>query len=189
MLRRDNRQAGREERHGGPTGADPTTGGPARYQIRQRMFAIGNDFWIENDRGLRAYKVDGRALRVRNTLILEDSRGQQLARIQQRLARVRDTMAIEDPNGQRIGLVRKALITPLRDRWTVNIRNGPDLAVQGNILNLEYTIGDGRNTVAEVSKRFFRVRDTYGVQISPGQDEVVILMIVIAIDDMAHSSR
>jgi uncharacterized protein YxjI len=42
------------------------------YQMRQKMFAIGNDFWIENDRGEKVYKVDGKALRVRSTLVLED---------------------------------------------------------------------------------------------------------------------
>jgi uncharacterized protein YxjI len=43
--------------------------------------------------------------------------------------------------------------------------------------------------VAEVSKKWFRLRDTYGVEIEPGQDEAVILMIVVAIDEMAHPTR
>ena len=86
-------------------------------------------------------------------------------------------------------MVKKALITPVRDRWTVKVKNGPDLEVQGNILDHEYRIGMGRNQVAQVSKKWFRVRDTYGVEIVPGQDDVLILAATVAIDIMAHPSR
>jgi uncharacterized protein YxjI len=150
------------------------------------MFTIGDDFWIENDRGEKVYKVDGKALRIRSTLILEDRSGRELARIQERMLRVKDSMEIEDASGKRVGMVKKALITPIRDRWVVKIKDGPDLEVQGNILNHEYSIGEGRDKVAEVSRKWFRIRDTYGVEVEPGQDDAVILMIVVAIDEMAH---
>ena len=119
-------------------------------------------------------------------MILEDRSGRELARIQERMLRVKDSMEIEDASGKRVGLVKKALITPIRDRWVVKIKDGPDLEVQGNILNHEYTIGEGRDKVAEVSRKWFRIRDTYGVEIEAGQDVAVILMIVVAIDEMAH---
>ena len=175
MLRRDDRQAG-----------PAAGGGPAHYQMREKMFTIGDDFWIENDRGEKVYKVDGKALRIRSTLILEDRSGRELARIQERMLRVKDSMEIEDASGKRVGMVKKALITPIRERWVVKIKDGPDLEVQGNILNHEYTIGEGRDKVAEVSRKWFRIRDTYGVEIEAGQDVAVILMIVVAIDEMAH---
>ena len=69
----------------------------------------------------------------------------------------------------------KIQLSPLRDRWTVKIKGGPDLEVKGNILDHEYTIGEGRDKVAEVSKKWFRVRDTYGVEIESGQDDILIL--------------
>lgn len=37
-----------------------------------------------------------------------------------------------------------------------------------------------------MSKKWFRVRDTYGVQIEPGQDAVLILAITVAIDITSH---
>lgn len=189
MLRRDDRQERREERRDGGLGAGPAAGGRTHYQMRQKMFAIGDDFWIENDRGERVYKVDGKALRIRSTLVLEDRNGREVAKIQERMLRVKDSMEIEDAGGQRVGMVKKALITPIRERWVVKIKDGPDLDVQGNILDHEYTIGEGRDKVAEVSKKWFRVRDSYGIEIEPGQDDAVILMIAVAIDEMAHPSR
>jgi uncharacterized protein YxjI len=164
-------------------------GGATRYQMRQRLVSIGDDYNIDNDRGEHAFKVDGKALRVRNTLIFEDPRGHELCKIQERMLRVKDTMEIEGPQGENLATVKKALITPIRDRWTVKMGNGPDLDIQGNILDHEYTIEDGRHKVAEVSKKWFRVADTYGVEIEPGQNDVVILAATVAVDMMAHPDR
>jgi len=130
--------------------------------------------------------VDGKALRVRETLLFEDARGTELAKIQERMLRVKDSMEVEGPGGDQLAMVKKALISPVRDRWVVKIKGGPDLDVKGNILNHEYTIGEGRNKVAEVSKKWFRIRDSYGVEIEPGQDDIVILAVTVCIDQMAH---
>jgi uncharacterized protein YxjI len=94
---------------------------------------------IENDRGQRVFKLDGKALRVRKTIVFEDMDGRELCRIQERMLRVKDSMEIADPGGHRIALVQKAMITPVRERWTVKV-DAPDLQVQGNIVDHEYTI-------------------------------------------------
>jgi uncharacterized protein YxjI len=165
-------------------------GGTAtRYQMRQKMVSIGDDYWIENEAGQRVYKVDGKALRIRQTLILEDAHGAELAKIQERMLRVKDSMEVEGPDGRRMAMVKKALITPVRERWTVNVADGPDLEVQGNIVDHEYTIGEGRDKVAEVSKKWFRVRDTYGVEVAPGQNDALILAVTVVIDEMSHPGR
>jgi uncharacterized protein YxjI len=164
-------------------------GTATRYQMRQKLVAFGDDFYIENETGQRVFKVDGKVLRVRDKLIFKDMQGNKLCQIQERLLHIKDTMAIEDGGGNKIGEVKKALITPLRDRWTVKIRNGPDLDVQGNILDHEYEIKEGRRKVAEVSKKWFRVRDTYGVEIAPDQEDVLILAVTVALDVMAHPAK
>lgn len=182
MFRR--REERREERE--TFGRDGTA---TRYQMRQKMVSIGDDYWIENGEGQRVFKVDGKVLRVRQTLRFEDAHGTELAKIQERMLHVKDTMEIEAPDGTRMAMVKKALITPLRDRWTVKVADGPDLEVQGNILDHEYTIGEGRHKVAEVSKKWFRVRDTYGVEVEPGQNDIVILAATVVLDEMAHKGR
>ena len=157
--------------------------------MRQKSFALGQDFYIENQAGQKVFKVDGKVLRVRDTLKFKDMQGNTLCQIQQKLARIRDTMDVDGPDGNRVASVKKALITPLRDRWTVKIENGPDLDVQGNILDHEYKISDGNKKIAEVSKKWFRLRDTYGVEVAPGQNDVVILAVTVAVDMMAHAGR
>ena len=177
MGLRDRRQERREERRGG---------GAVHYRMRQKLVSIGDDYWIEDDSGNRAFKVDGKALRVRQTLVLQDSRGGDLLKIQERKLRVRDTMEIEDSSGNTVATVKKALITPLRDRWSVSVANGPDLDVKGNIVDHEYTVEGPSGTVATVSKKWFRVADTYGVEIAPGQDVPLLLAVTAVLDSMAH---
>ena len=157
-----------------------------RYKIRQKILSIGDDFWIEDQEGQRVFKVDGKALRLRKTLIFEDMNGNKLCQIQERWLPIKETMAIDGPNGEQIAAVKKALIAPLRDRWSVDVKNGPDLDVQGNIFDREYSIRQGRNQIAQVSKQWFTFTDTYGVEIVPGQNDILILAIAIAIDMMAH---
>jgi uncharacterized protein YxjI len=164
-------------------------GGADHYQMRQKLVSIGDDYWIENDRGERVYKVDGKALRLRHTLIFEDDRGTELVKIQERMLRVRDSMEIEDRDGHKVAMVKKAMLTPLRERWKVQVTDGPELEIKGNILDHEYTIEDGRSTVAEVSKKWFRVADTYGVEVAEGQDPVLMLAVTAAMDTMADPER
>ncbi len=165
---------GRREDNGGTT-----------YQMREKMFAIGDDYWIETDGGERAFKVDGKALRFRETLVLEGPGGEEIYKIQEKKLTVRDKMAIER-DGQTVATVRKALVSPLRDRFSIDVEGGEDMEAKGNIVDHEYKVSRGGDTVAEVSKRWFRVRDTYGIEIDPGQDDALILAITVCIDQMTH---
>ena len=139
-----------------------------RYKIRQKMFSIGDDFWIENEAGERVFRVDGKALRLRKTLFFEDLNGNKLCKIQERLLAIKDTMVVEDADGHQMAVIKKGLIAPLGDHWTVTVRGGPDLDVQGNILDHEYSINERRNKIAEVSKKWLSLTDTYGVEIGEG---------------------
>ncbi|MGC4106533.1 MAG: LURP-one-related family protein [Thermomicrobiales bacterium] len=170
MLRRNRRE-------GGILGNQPTAN---RYRMVEKIAAIGDDFFIENSQGQRVFKVDGKALRLRDTLIFRDAQGNELCKIQSRVARVRESMEIEDPNGHRIAMVHKAMISPLRDRFVAKIGDGPDLEIQGNILAHEYRIGN----VATVSRKWFRIRDSYGVEVEAGQNDILVLAITVCIDQM-----
>ena len=160
--------------------------GGTKYRMREKVFAIGDDFWIENDAGERAFKVDGKALRVRDTLVLEDASGAELFTVQEKKLHIRDTMEIER-NGDTVATVKKALISPLRDRFSIEVEDGEDMEAKGNIVDHEYKVERGGEKVAEVSKRWFRIRDTYGIEIAPGQEEALILAVTVCIDQMARS--
>ena len=58
----------------------------------------------------------------------------------------------------------------IRDRFVIDVEDGADLKAHGNIVDHEYEIERDGDTVADISKRWFRVRDTYGVEIDAGED-------------------
>jgi uncharacterized protein YxjI len=155
----------------------------SRYLLREKLLSIGDDFWIQNDQGQRVFKVDGKVLRVRDTVVIKDMDGNELVKLQKRLLRARHTMAIER-GGARVATVRKAIIAPLRDRFTIELAGGDALEAQGNILDHEYQITRDGIPVANISKRWFRVRESYGVAIAPGQDDVLVLAVTVCIDHL-----
>ena len=156
-----------------------------RYQMREKLFAIGDDFWIETEDGQRAFKVDGKALRIRKTFILEDPSGNELFKIQEKKLHIRDTMEVER-DGETVATIKKALVTPLRDRFAIEVEGGGELSAKGNIVDHEYEIERDGDKVAEVSKRWFRVRDTYGIEIVPGENDALILAATVCIDEMSR---
>ncbi len=180
MGLRDRREERREARRGG---------GSQTFRMRQKLVSIGDDYWIEDEHGERVFKVNGKALRVRDTMIFEDPSGHELFKIQQKMLRLRDTMEIEDGSGHTVATVKKALITPLRERFDVKVEHGDDLEVQGNIVDHEYKIERDGDKVAEVSKKWFRVADTYGVEVEQGQEPGLILAVTAVVDAMTHPAR
>jgi uncharacterized protein YxjI len=156
-----------------------------RYQLRRKLFSIGEDYWIQNDRGEPVFKVDGKVLRVRETFELQDRDGSELATIEAKLIAIRPTMRIER-GGHVYATVKKALFTLLHQHYTIEVRDGPVLEAQGNITNHEYEITSDGGMVATISKRWFSVRDTYGVAVAPGQDDVLILAAAVCIDEMSE---
>jgi len=177
---RSRRQERRDHRHGRTA---------TRFQVRQRALSLGDDFYIDDEHGNHAYRVDGKALRVRQTMLLEDADGNELLKIQKRLLRIKDSMEIEGPDGSRVALVKAALISPLRDRWEVKVEDGPDLHVTGNVVDHEYKVERGGVLVAEISRRWFRLRDTYGVEVEAGEDVPLVLAVTVVVDAMAHADR
>jgi uncharacterized protein YxjI len=153
--------------------------------MREKMVSIGDDYWIENGAGQRAFKVDGKAFRVRDTLVIEDVAGQEVATLKEKMLSVRDKMTIER-GGQPLATVTKAMFTPLRERFDIECANGVKYEVKGRITDHQYEFERDGNQVASVSKKWFRVRDSYGVEIGPNEDVALLLAATVALDQMTH---
>ena len=154
-----------------------------RFVLRQKVMSIGDDSWIEDESGDKVYKVNGKALHVRRTLVLEDATGAEVAKIQERVVTVRDKMQIE--RDVHSATVHKALVG-IRERYKIDVDGGDDLRAEGNFVDHEYHIDHDGHTVATVSKKWFRARDTYGIELVDGQDDVLLLCVAVCIDAMAH---
>jgi uncharacterized protein YxjI len=156
-----------------------------RYRIKRRLFSIGEDYWLEDEGGRKAYKVDGKILRIRDTLVLEDPSGQEVATLRQRLLALHKTMDIEGM-GERLATVRRALLNPLGERYQVELAGDGTLEAHGDITNHEFEIRDGHEVVAIVSRAWFSIHDTYGVDVLRADQTPLLLAVAIAIDHLHH---
>ncbi len=158
---------------------------PRQYRMRQRLFALGEDFDIENAAGQPVLHVDGKLLRIRETFVIQDLQGNEVATIRQKLVALRPSMTISR-GGAELATIRKAWISLLSDRFGIEVPGGEDLSVVGDIFDHEYEIRRGDAVVAAVSKQWFTFRDTYGITVAPGEDDGMILGVAVALDELAH---
>ena len=84
--------------------------------------------------------------------------------------------------------MHKALIG-IRDRFDIDLEGGGELKAKGNFLEHQYEIKRDGDVIAEVSKKWVRVRETYGVSIAPGADVALMLAITVAIDSLTDPGR
>ena len=151
------------------------------YVIKEKFFGLGDDFEIEDDDGRGVYRVDGKVFSLRGRLVIEQPGVGEVATVERHLVALRPTYAITI-GGEKAADVRKHFFTPFRDKFTIDIPGPDDLEVTGNLLDHEYRIERDRETVATASKRWFSLRDTYGVDIAEGEDHLLILAAVLALD-------
>jgi uncharacterized protein YxjI len=159
-----------------------------RYLVRERIFSITDDFWVTDDGGNRVFFVDGKALRLRETFELKDPSGAILATIRKKFITFTNAMEIEH-DGEVVATVHKAVISPLHHRAVVEIPGRGRLEAVGNLIDKDFEIRDGGYVVAQVSRAWFRVRDTYGIDIAPGENDALFVCIAICLDRIHHAEE
>lgn len=152
-----------------------------RYLVQERIFSFTDDFWITDENGAEAFFVDGKALRIRETFELKDRAGNVLTTIRKRLLAMRDTMDIESADGV-VATVRKAFFSPLRHRYLVDLADGTQLEAVGNFADKEWEIAGPGGVIGWISRQWFRIRDTYGVEVAPGENDALVISIAVCID-------
>ncbi|MFC4590832.1 LURP-one-related/scramblase family protein [Sphaerisporangium corydalis] len=158
-----------------------------KFQMRERMFSIGDDYWIEDESGHRAFLVDGKALRIRQTFELKGPEGEVLAVIKKKMISIRDTMIVER-DGDTVAKVHKKLFSPLRHKMVVELADGQEWTATGDIIEKNYTIEGDQGVIAETSRKWFRIRETYGIEVTH-PDVPLVLAVAVAVEELADESR
>ncbi|WP_329176720.1 LURP-one-related/scramblase family protein [Streptomyces sp. NBC_01477] len=153
-----------------------------KYVVHEKMFAIGDDYWIEDEEGRRAFYVDGKVLRVRETLELQDPDGAVVAVIHRKLVSVRDAMTIER-GGDVLVTVRKKRLALLHDVYRAELASGEELEIRGDLIGKEFDIEYDGERLARISRRWFSVRDAYAVDIErPDADAAMLIAVAVCVD-------
>lgn len=151
-----------------------------RYVIRERFFHLGEDSDITDEAGRTVYSVDGKVFSLRGLLVVMDAAGSEVARVERKLVALLATyeIALADGGGAE---VRKVPFTPFRERYTIN-SGGAEMEMAGNLLQHDFVITRDGTTVATVSKQWVSLTETYGVDVAPSENDVLILAAVLALD-------
>ncbi|HLI40070.1 MAG TPA: LURP-one-related family protein [Streptosporangiaceae bacterium] len=152
-----------------------------RYLVRERLFSIKDDFWVTDADGNRAFFVDAKILSLHRALEFKDASGRPLATIKHRLLTFTDAMEIEH-DGAVVATVHKAVFSPLHHRAHVDLAGGGRLEAVGDIIDKEFEVRDGDRVLALISRKWFRIRDTYGVDVAPGENDALMIAIAVCLD-------
>lgn len=157
--------------------------------VRDRLFGIGDDYWIEDDQGRKVFFVDGKAMRLRETFELKDMQGRVLIDIRAKMLALRDTMTIER-EGEQLATVKRKRLSLLRNHYRVTLADGSELDVSGKILDREFAVEYEGELLADISRRWFTVRDAYGVQITRDDaDPALLLAVAVCVIRLAEKER
>jgi len=159
-----------------------------RYLVRQRIVSFAASFWITDEDGNEVFYVDGHALQFRKTFELSDRSGAVVAMIRQQLFRLRAAMDIER-DGAVIATVRRANFSPFRHRYEVTLADGTVLEAAGNFSDMNWELAAPGRVVGRISRQWFKVRDTYGVEVEPGEDAALVIAIAVSIDRLREQAR
>ncbi|MFI5843293.1 LURP-one-related/scramblase family protein [Catenuloplanes sp. NPDC051500] len=151
------------------------------FVIREKFFSIGDDFDVLDGDGNKVLHVDGKVLSVRDKVVIEDLTGQEVASVHRHLVALRPTYEIRI-GGEKAAEVKKKLFTPFREKFTIDVPGPDDLEMKGDLLDHEYVIERGGTQVAEVSKRWLTIRDTYAVEVTAGEEPLLVIGAVLALD-------
>jgi uncharacterized protein YxjI len=160
-----------------------------RYLVRERLFDIKDDFWVTDEDGRRVFFVNARLVSLHHTLVLEDAAGRKLASIKHKLLTFTDAINIEH-DGAVVATVHRAVFSPLHHRAHIDLRDGGGrLEAVGNIIDKDFEIRDGDQVVARISRKWFTIRDAYGVDVAPGQNDAFIIAIAVCLDRIHHDEE
>jgi uncharacterized protein YxjI len=158
-----------------------------RYVMKQKVWALGNDYVVRDEAGNDRFIVDGRAWSIGDKLSLTDMAGNELAFIRQKLLSWGPTYELYH-RGQLFAVVKESLWTFVRYRFAVDVgadgATPNDLEIQGDFWDKEYAftrVGDGV-PVAQVSRKWFAWVDTYGVDVADDRDAVLVLACAVVVD-------
>ncbi len=159
-----------------------------RFVMKQKLLSWGDDFTIKTEDGADAYFVDGKAISLGSKASFQDMAGTELAYISQKLLAWGPTYEIYR-DGVLAAVIKKELFTFFHCTFTVDVPGPDDLTAEGDLTDHEYTFRRGDTQVAHVSKQWFSWTDTYGIDIAPGEDEVLLLVSAVVVDLACHDHR
>ena len=157
-----------------------------KYLINQKIFSIGDKYTIKDEFGKDQYYVKGKIFALGDKLRIYDNNDIERVYIEQKLFKLLPEYLIY-LDGEYTAKIKKEF-SLLRPKFKIDSNFG-QYSVEGNFLGYYFKIMKNGNVVAYVSKKFFAIRDSYGVDIADNENDLLILALVIIIDQVIHDDN
>ncbi len=148
-----------------------------RLLIKQRVFSWTDSYDIYDEKGNQKYFVKAEFLSLGHRLHVNDTSGREIGVVKQRIFTLLPAFDIEI-DGREVGSIQKQF-TLFRPRYDIYF-NG--WRCEGDFMSWDYEVYSGFSSVVHISKELFHWGDTYVIDIQNPEDEVMALMLVLAID-------
>ena len=156
-----------------------------RYIMKKKIFALGDKFAIRDENGDDAFFVNGKIFAIGHKLSFEDPLGNEVLFIRQKLLSFGPTYELYHL-GQHVATVKKEIFTLFRAAFDIHLAGQPDLHAQGNFTDHEFTVTREGQPIAQISKQWFSLADTYGVDIAANENPALLLATTVVIDMCCH---
>ena len=159
-----------------------------RYVMRQKFFTLADDYNITDENGKAVFFVDGKLISIGHQLSFQDMEQNELAFIKQKIFNWGPTYEIWH-KGELEAVVKKELFTFFHCVFHVDEPGHDSLTAEGSFTDHEYVFTRAGRPVATVSKQWFTIMDTYGVEIPAGEDDVLLLACTVVVDMVTEKHR
>jgi uncharacterized protein YxjI len=149
-----------------------------KLYIKQKVFSWRDKFAVKDEQERDRWFAQGEIFSWGRKLHVYDDQGREAAFIRQKLLTFLPRYFIEI-DGNVYTLVKE--FTLLKPRFRLE---GTTWTMAGDFLAHEYEVSDGRACVMRLSKRWFTWGDSYELDISKREDELLALCVVLAVDSM-----
>lgn len=157
-----------------------------RYMVKQRIFSLADKFVIKDENENDVLIVAGKVFSIGNKLRIFDLNENEVCYIEQQVFKLMPeyNIYVED---QLVATVKKKF-SLLKNDFVIT-SNRAEYYVDGKFLAHEFKIFSNEKLVGEVSKKYFSLTDTYGVEVDDDEDQVTILALAIVIDMACHNQN
>lgn len=160
----------------------------SRYRMSKDWFSLGDDYTIQDAANDDVLRIDGKVFCIGNQLSIRTMDGRELAYIDQKLLHWGPTYEIWRA-GRLAAVIKKSVFTLLHCTFTVDVPGPDDLIAEGNFWENEYTFRRHGQRVASVSRQYFSIKDSYGIDVPHGEDPILIIASAVVIDLCCHEGR
>ena len=157
------------------------------YQIKEKAFSFTNQFSIMDERKREVFFVKEQAFSLSKKLVFQDASGREILWIHQK--RLSWLTCFHILRGKKIAAKITKRMSWFKPVFDLSIPGRGDVKIKGNFIAHEFEFLSGSRLLARVSKKRWSWTDTYGVDISKGEDEPLFLAACVVIDQVLHDEN